>query len=54
MNEDIDTYDKFEKNFLMVLNKHVPLKKEKIRINHPPYMTMAFRRAITKTDKFMQ
>ena len=38
----------------MVLNKHVPLKKEKIRINHPPYMTMAFRRAITKTDKFMQ
>ena len=47
-------YDKFEEVFIRVLNKHAPLKKEKIRANHPPYKTMALRTAIMKTEKFMQ
>ena len=54
LNGDIDTYDKFVEIFVMVLNKHVPLKKEKIRINPPPYMIMTYRRVIMKTEKFMQ
>ena len=32
----IDKYETFEEEFLKVLNKHAPLNKTFIRVNHAP------------------
>ena len=47
----IDKYEKFEEEFLKVLNKHAPLKKKFIRANHAPYMTKNLRKAIMKCSQ---
>ena len=39
-------YKTFEEIFLMVLNKHAPLKKKTIRGNNAPYMTKTLRKSI--------
>ena len=43
--------DKFEEEFREVLNKHAPLKKRFIRVNHAPYMTKNLRKAIMKRSQ---
>ena len=47
----IDQYETFEEEFLKVLNKHAPLKKKFIRVNHAPYMTKNLRKAIMKRSQ---
>ena len=47
----IDKYETFEEEFLKVLNKHAPLKKKFIRVNHAPYMTKNLRKAIMKRSQ---
>ena len=47
----IDKYETFEEEFLKVLNKHVPLKKKFIRVNHAPYMTKNLLKAIMKRSQ---
>ena len=44
-------YKTFEEIFLMVLNKHAPLKKKTIRGNNVPYMTKTLRKAIMRRSK---
>ena len=44
-------YKTFEENFLMVLNKHAPLKKKTIRGNNVPYMTKTLRKAIMRRSE---
>ena len=46
--ETVHEHTSFERNFLRVLNKHVPLKRKVLRANHAPYVTKAFRKAIMK------
>ena len=46
--ESMEEYVPFEKNFLEVLNKHVPLKKKVVRANHAQYITKTLRKAIIK------
>ena len=46
--ETLLDYTSFEKNFVVVLNKHVSLKKNVLRPNHAPYVTIALRKAIMK------
>ena len=46
--EAVLDYTSFEEDFLGVLNKHAPLKKEILRANHGPYVTKALRKAIMK------
>ena len=38
-NNNIESYEFFEKVFLDTLNKHAPLKKKSARTNHAPYVT---------------
>ena len=38
----------FEKSFLGMLNKHTPLKKKLLRVNHAAYVTKALRKVIMK------
>ena len=45
---NVGSYVSFENIFLMVLNKHAPLKKKKIRANHKPYVTKQLRKAIMR------
>ena len=45
---NVGSYVSFEDIFLMVLNKHAPLKKKKIRANHKPYVTKQLRKAIMR------
>ena len=47
----IDKYETFEEEFLKVLNKHAPLKKKFIRVNHAPYMTKSLGKAIMKRSQ---
>ena len=44
-------YKTFEEIFLMVLNKHAPLKKKTIRGNNVPYMTKTLRKAIMRRSE---
>ena len=44
-------YKTFEETFLMVLNKHAPLKKKTIRGNNVSYMTKTLREAITRRSE---
>ena len=44
----IESYSSYENIFLNRLNKHAPIKKKMLRINHLPYVTKAFRKAIMK------
>ena len=37
-NEDIESCSKINQTFLDVLNKHAPLKKKRIRVNHASYV----------------
>ena len=46
--EMVHGYTSFEENFLGMLNKHAPLKKEVLCANHAPYVTKALRKAIMK------
>ena len=48
----IDKYETFEEEFLKVLNKHAPLKKKFIRVNHAPYMTKNLGKAIMKRSQY--
>ena len=43
--QSIDKYETFEEEFLKVLNKHAPLKRNFIRANHVPYMTKNMHKA---------
>ena len=45
---NVGSYVSFENIFLMVLNKHAPLKKKKIRANHKPYVTKQLRKSIMR------
>ena len=36
---DIDSCGKFDDIFLIVLNRHMPLKKKMLRANHAPYVS---------------
>ena len=45
---DKNDYASFERKFLLVLNKHAPLKKKQLRANEVPYMTKTLRKAIMK------
>ena len=47
----IDKYETFEEEFLKVLNKHAPLNKKFIRVNHAPYMTKNLRKAIMRRSQ---
>ena len=47
----IDKYETFEEEFLKVLNKHAPLNKTLIRVNHAPYMTKNLHKAIMRLSQ---
>ena len=47
-NSTIDTYAKFEVEFMETLNDPAPLKKKTLRANDKSFMTKALRRAIMK------
>ena len=49
--KSIDKYEKFEEEFLKVLNKHASLKKKFIRANHVPYTTINLHKAIIKRSQ---
>ena len=44
----IDIWDKFDKVFLEILNKHAPLKRKLFRANYASYVSKAMRKAIMK------
>ena len=44
----IDTWDKFDKVFLQILNRHAPLKRKLLRASHASYVSEAIQRAIIK------
>ena len=44
-------YDNFIKTFLIVLDKHVPIKKKYLRANHANFVTKQLRKAIMKILK---
>ena len=46
-----NTYSEFEKAFLPVLNKQVPLKTKFLRHNNNPFMTKELRKAIMKRSQ---
>ena len=46
--QSIDKYERFEEEFLKVLNMHASLKKKFIKANHVPYMTKNLRKTIMK------
>ena len=44
-------YQEFDKTFIDILNKHVPMKKKLVRPNKAPCMTKALRKAIMRRSK---
>ena len=50
--QSADNYEKFEKEFLEVLNKHAPSKKKLVRTSHVPYKTKAVCKATMKQPYF--
>ena len=45
--EKID-YQEFNKTFIDILNKHVPVKKKLVRANQTAYMTKALHKAVIR------
>ena len=46
------SYALFEKMFLLVLDKHAPLRKKLLRgANHAPYITKTVRKAIMRRSQ---
>ena len=50
--EYVDSFSKFDENFLKVLNWHAPKKKKMLRASHAPYEFKALRKAIMKRSSF--
>ena len=52
--ENHTTYDYsyFQNIFIVLLNKHVPIKKKIMRFNNNPFMSKALRKAIIHRSKF--
>ena len=48
----VSSYDKFDKMFLEVLNKHAARKKKILRANHSSYASNTLRKAIMKKTIF--
>ena len=46
-----NSYSEFEKTFLTVINKQVPLKTKFLRHNNNSFMTKEFRKAIMKRSQ---
>ena len=46
--EKIESCIKFDEVFMIVLNRHAPLKKKILRANHSPYMSKTLRKAIMR------
>ena len=46
--ENTDNCTKFDEKFLEVLDKHAPLKKKLLRVNHASYVSKALRKAIMR------
>ena len=46
--EKINSYAMFEELFLKVLDKHAPVKKKIVRVNHAKYISKPLRKAISK------
>ena len=46
--DPVNSFDKFDKVFLEVLDKYPPRKKKILRASHSPYLSKALRKAIMK------
>ena len=45
------SYQKFDKTFIEILNRHAPVKKKLVKANQAPYRTKALRKAIMRTSE---
>ena len=46
LSEGISNYESFKTTFIEVLNKHPPLRKKFLRVNHAPYIAKTLRKVI--------
>ena len=45
---EASSYEEFDELYLMVFNRHVPIKKKTVRVNQAPYITKTLRKAIMR------
>ena len=49
--EGISDHESFKTTFIEVLNKHAPLRKKFLRVNHAPYITKTLRKVIMRRSQ---
>ena len=51
LSEGISDHESFKTTFTEVLNKHAPLRKKFLRVNHAPYITKTLRKVIMRRSQ---